>query len=431
MPILAFFMEKIMRKMRLGTRKLLFRAAIIAGILFGIIVISLIINAFSEDHFLAKTLAYADEKPQTNVVSTPVVKPTDVDSGVHFSMNDIIWEGDTAWVNLNDGRKAKLTLRRDLMDTIRRSLTEHPVPYGGAVAIEPGTGRILAIESASNARPPIENYALRSLAPSASTFKLVTAAALLENNAVDPQANVCYPEGAEGGLSESHIRGTTNLTRCNSLTYAIAHSTNALIARLAYQHLSREDLERIAIKFGFNREIPLEVASEISTAEFVEDDVERARSAAGFWHVNLSPLHGALIMAGIINGGIIMRPTLVDSIYDAMGNLVYTMEPKPWLVAMTAQHAETLTRMSEATTREGTARKVFASRKGWKKGVATGGKTGTLSNKQPFYTYTWYVGWGALNDDKIAVGSVVVNNETWWIKGTHVAARTIGTYFHD
>ena len=87
-------MEKIMRKMRLGTRKLLFRAAIIAGILFGIIVISLIINAFSEDHFLAKTLAYADEKPQTNVVSTPVVKPTDVDSGVHFSMNDIIWEGD-------------------------------------------------------------------------------------------------------------------------------------------------------------------------------------------------------------------------------------------------------------------------------------------------------------------------------------------------
>lgn len=420
-----------MRKMRLGTRKLLFRAAIVAGVLFVIILTALVANALTEDKFLAQTLAYADETPTNTAPPSPTVKQTDVDSGVHFSMHDIIWEGDTAWVKLNDGRKARLTLRRQLMETIRRSLMEHPVPYGGAVAIEPATGRILAIESASTAQPSIENYALRAMAPSASVFKLVTAAALLENNVIDPQANVCYPEGAEGGLTESHIRGTTNLTRCNNLTYAIAHSTNAVLARLAYQHLSRENLEQIAIRFGFNREIPLEVASEISTAEFVEDEIERARTAAGFWHVNLSPLHGALIAAGIINHGVIMRPTLVEAIYDAQGNLVYTMEPRPWLVAMTTPHADTLARMSEATTREGSARKVFAARKGWKKGVATGGKTGTLSNKQPFYNYNWYVGWGALNDDKIAVGALVANKETWWIKGTHVAARVIGTYFHE
>ena len=420
-----------MRKMRLVTRTLLTRAAIVAGILFGIILIALIAHAVSEDRFLAQTLAYADEKPSKPVQAAPLVKSTDVDSGVHFSMNDIVWEGDTAWVNLNDGRKAKLTLRRDLTDTLQRSLTGNPIPYGGAVAIDPTTGRILAIQSTTKVQPMIENYALRSLAPSASVFKLVTAAALLENNLIDPQANVCYPEGAEGGLTESHIRGTTNLTRCNTLTHAIAHSTNAVLARLAYQHLSRENLEQIAIKFGFNREIPLEVAAEVSTAEFVEDDIERARTAAGFWHVSLSPLHGALIAAGIINNGVIMRPTLVDSIYDAQGNLVYTMEPKPWLVAMTAPHAETLARMSEATTREGTASKVFSARKGWKKGVATGGKTGTLSNKKPYYLYTWYVGWGALNEDKIAVGALAVNGEKWYIRGTHVAARVMETYFHE
>ena len=56
-----------------------------------------------------------------------------------------------AYAELSDGRRARLTLDRALQTTIENSLTEHTVPHGGAVAIDPKTGKILAIASASNA----------------------------------------------------------------------------------------------------------------------------------------------------------------------------------------------------------------------------------------------------------------------------------------
>ena len=382
---------------------------------------------YTEDKFLPQAMAYAQETDGTSKIIQNT--PTHVDSGVQFNLSDIYWEGATAYVNLPDGRRAKLSLDKSIQDSAENSLNEHPVPYAGAVAIEPNTGRILAIASASTARPKVDHYATKALAPSASVFKLITAAALLEKGTVDPQARVCYSGGASM-LTESDVRGNPQTDNtCASLEQAIGHSINAVIARLAYQNLGKEDLERIALKFAFNRELPTEFLTDVSTAEFVDDDIERAKSAAGFWHVNLSPVHGALIAAAIENHGIMMTPTIIDEITDASGKVVYTAQPRPWLVVMSAENADTLAKLGENTTREGTARKVFSTRKGWRNGVRVGGKTGTLSNKKPVYVFNWFVGWGDDAQGKLAVSALVVNSEKWWIKGTHVAARMMGTYF--
>ena len=381
-----------------------------------------------QDKFLPRTLAYA-EAPEAQ--PEPQGTPTHIDSGVQFDLKDITWEGNTAYVALPDGRRARLSLDREIQATIENSLYEHPVPHGGAVAIEPNTGRILAIVSASNDRPHVENYATKALAPSASVFKVVTAAALLEKGSVDTQARVCY-SGGQSMLTESDVRGNPQTDNtCATLEQAIGHSINAVIARLAYQHLGKEDLEKIALKFAFNREIPTEFVTDVSTAEFVDDDIERAKSAAGFWHVNLSPMHGALIAAAIENHGIMMTPTIIDEITNASGQSVYKAVPRPWLVTMSQANADTLARMGENTTREGTARKMFAARKGWRKNVRVGGKTGTLSNKKPFYTFNWFIGWGDDSKGALAVGALVVNTDKWWIKGSHVAARAMGTYFRQ
>ncbi len=418
-----------MRRMRNHKQFHLVKLGLIVLALFTVTLAGIIAAITTDDHFLAQTLAYADEPAPAATVQT--VKPVEVSSGVHFAMSDIYWEGNIAWVNLSDGRRAKLTLKKDLQDAIDAKMHEHALPYAGTVAIDPKTGRVLAIASANTVKPAVQDYALRVQAPSASVFKLVTSAALLEKGAIDPYANVCYPPGGDGGLLDSHIIGTGDLSLCHNLEFAIAHSTNQILARLAYQHLTREDLEAIALKFGFNREIPLEVPVDVSTTDFPEDDIERARAAAGFWHVNLSPFNGALITAAIINDGVIMRPTLVDAVYDAQGNNVYTFQPSPWLVAMSAENAQMLAKLSEATPREGTASGVFSNRKGWKKGIRVGGKTGTLSNKKPFYTFNWYVGWAQYQDEKLAVGAVIANTDKWWYKGTHLAAKAIGTYFHE
>jgi cell division protein FtsI/penicillin-binding protein 2 len=140
-------------------------------------------------------------------------------------------------------------------------------------------------------------------------------------------------------------------------------------------------------------------------------------------------MHGAMIAAAIENHGIMMSPTIIDEITDSAGNAIYRVTPRPWLVTMSAANADTLARLSENTTREGSASRVFANRKGWRPNVRTGGKTGTLSNKKPFYTFNWYIGWGEDARGRLAVGALVVNTEKWWIKGTHVAARAMGTYF--
>ena len=416
-----------MRRIRKGTQRKWITLAIFAGIVLIWAICSTTNVLNREDKFLPLTKAYAQEaaEPAPTVQNTP----THVDSGVKFDLSEIFWEGSTAYVNLPDGRKAKLSLNKEMQDNIVNSFSEHPVPHGGAVAIEPNTGRILAIASASNDRPKVENYATRTLAPSASVFKLITAAALLEKGSVDPQARVCYSGGASI-LSESDVRGNPQTDNtCATLEQAIGHSINAVMARLAYQHLSKEDLEKIALKFAFNREIPTEFTTDVSNAEFVDDDIERAKSAAGFWHVNLSPMHGALIAAAIENHGVMMTPIIIDEITDQDGNVVYKAQPRPWLVTMSADNADLLARLGENTTREGTARKMFSARKGWRKGVRVGGKTGTLSNKRPVYTFNWFVGWGDDPKGSLAVGALVVNTDKWWIKGSHVAARVMGVYF--
>lgn len=417
-----------MRRIRLATR----RRCLILALFVGIVAINILAQTTDlfqrEDRFLPQTVAYAQEPPSTPPPSNNT--PTHVDSGVQLDLDDIAWEGETAFVDLPDGRKARLSLNKALTETITKSFDEHPIPYGGAVAIEPNTGRILAIVSASHDKPPVSNYALRSLAPSASVFKLVTAAALLEKGSIDPQARVCY-SGGQSMLTESDVRGNPQTDHtCATLEQALGHSINAVIARLAYQHLGREDLERIALKFAFNRQIPTEFITDVDRAEFVDDDIERAKSAAGFWHVNLSPLHGALIAAAIANHGVMMTPTLIDEITDPAGNIIYRASPRPWISVMRAENADTLALMAENTTREGSARRMFASRKGWQPGIRVGGKTGTLSNKIPFYTFNWFVGWAKSPQNKqLAVGALVVNSEKWWIKGSHVAARMMKSYF--
>ena len=419
-----------MRKMRRSTK---FRLTRFASFLIAIIVIAaLLVSGVFEgsSYYLSQAMAYAEDTPITNTATTQANKK-DIRDTLTLDPEKFVWEGNTAYQYLEDGKKVELTLVKELQDTLQEQLDSRKVPHGGVVAIEPSTGRVLAMVSASYARPGIKNYALRAVAPSASVFKLITAAALLEMSAFDVNTRICY-SGGSSFLSESDVKGNPGYDKtCNTLEEALGHSINAVMARLAYQHLSKEKLETIALKFGFNREIPFEIPIDVSEAEFVDDDIERARTAAGFWHVNLSPFHGALLSAAIANNGIMMRPTIVQNITDPQGNNLYHFQPQPWLSSMSPAKANELSQLAENTTTQGPARKTFTGRTDWPKELRVSGKTGTLSNKVPYYLFTWFVGWAPIENPDIAVGALVTNTEKWWIKGTHVGARAILSYYRQ
>ncbi|MFA5624698.1 MAG: penicillin-binding transpeptidase domain-containing protein [Bradymonadales bacterium] len=417
-----------MRRMRRSTKQritlslsLVLSTAIVAALLFS--------GALEgSSPYLQKSVAYAQDSVEVVREEVQLKSPLD---GLLLDTAKFVWEGDFAYQELEDGRRVRLTLIKSLQETLQNQMDERSVPYGSVAAIEPATGRVLALVSSNSASPKEKDYVLRAKAPSASVFKLITAAALLEYSAIDVNARVCY-SGGSSMLTEADVRGNPATDKnCATLEEAIGHSINAVMARLAYQSLDKAKLDAIALKFGFNREIPFEIPVDISDAEFVDDNIERAKTAAGFWHVNLSALHGALIAAAIANRGVMMRPSLVDSISAPDGKLIYRFQPQPWLVSMSSAKADTLSKMGENTTTQGSARRLFAARSDWPSELRVGGKTGTLSNKRPFYLFNWFVGWAPLENPKIAVGALVVNTERWWIKGTHVASRAILHYYKN
>lgn len=88
------------------------------------------------------------------------------------------------------------------------------------------------------------SLALTTWAPAASVFKIVTAGALLEQG-VKPSTRVCYHGGVRS-VTESNLEDDRHDRACQDLSYGLAHSQNAILAKLAHQHLAPTDLAGVA-----------------------------------------------------------------------------------------------------------------------------------------------------------------------------------------
>jgi cell division protein FtsI/penicillin-binding protein 2 len=146
----------------------------------------------------------------------------------------------------------------------------------------------------------------------------------------------------------------------------------------------------------------------------------------------MSPLHGAMIQAAIANEGMMMVPSLVDRMEDGAGKEVYRLEPKVWKTSVSPDVADQLLETTSTTCTTGTARNYFAGNAKFPAAVRAWGKTGTLSNRNadgsepnPFLTYSWFVGIGDRDGRRMAVGALVVNTPTWWIKGSFLGSEAL------
>jgi cell division protein FtsI/penicillin-binding protein 2 len=341
-------------------------------------------------------------------------------------------QGDRLVQTLPNGLKVEFTVDPTVQSHMEDVLDDYSVPHGGVALVEPDTGRVLALVSHTQKSPKMPDLARKAAAPSASTFKIVTAAALLETAGVNPEAETCY-HGGTSHLTKNNIKGDPDRDhRCKDLGDALAWSINSIIAKLAYKHLDREDLQTWAKRFGYNTDIPFELEIEQSTAEIVEDPFEQARTAAGFWHTYLSPLHGALMSAAVENGGLMMRPSIIEKVTTPEGKVLKSFDKKVLRRVMSEETAETLAKLLQRTTDKGTARKYFGYRGAFPNDVTSGGKTGTLANHDPYLSFTWFVGYGRHNYAdglEAAVGGLICNTPKWRIKGPWAASETLRKYF--
>lgn len=318
---------------------------------------------------------------------------------------------------------AILTLDPRLQTHLERTLRSFAVPWGVTVLIEPATGRVLAMAEHSQAEPGRRGLALAALGPAASIFKIVTAAALMEQG-VRPDDQVCY-HGGYRRLQPALLADDPRRDHaCATLEQAFGQSTNVVFAKLADRGLDAAALGAVAGRFLFNAPIPFARPVEVSGATVGGSAFELANAAAGFGPVRLSPLHGALLAAIVANGGVFVPPVLVE---EAEG-VAAPAPPAPSRVVDEAV-ATALADMMRRTVTEGTARRAFYAAGGPLRGVAVAGKTGSLSDQNPFRDYSWFVGYAPADHPAVAVATLIVNGPIWRTHAPAVAKDALETYF--
>jgi penicillin-binding protein A len=332
------------------------------------------------------------------------------------------------------GDDVHVTVREEVQQAARDALGDR---QGAVVALEPATGAILAMWSTPTYDPndlashdfeevtaaweelqaresqPLLNRTMSETFPPGSTFKLVTAAAALENG-MSPDRT--FPDPAELDLPQTSATiSNFGGSLCNGgqpldLVQAMTVSCNTTFAQLGLD-LGPEALADQAARFGFNTvwEFQLPQLAE-SVVPSDTDPPATAQSAIGQRDVRATPLQMAMVAAAIANDGVLMTPRIVDRIEDTSGRIIREFEPQelelpgqPNGQAVSSGTANTLQAMMENVVTSGSGTSAAIS------GVDVAGKTGTAQTAEGRPPTVWFVGFAPADDPQVAVAVVVPN----------------------
>lgn len=333
-----------------------------------------------------------------------------------------------------EGISLYFTIDPNLQGNVFNYMTQMQVPYGAFVAIEPKTGRILALTGYSSMDPAWDGMSCFRLYPMASLFKIITASAALEQKQVEPDTlfafrGYSYSENPRAWDIKPGQRGQQM-----PLDQAMGKSINPVFGRLASDIVGRDNIMTYAQRFGFNQTLFPGTPIQPSRATTPQDDLELKLMGAGLGReVKISPLHAALMMAALANQGTMMAPILAQEIRDRENNLLFAEKPASIRRLVTQETAAQLTRMLLTTVTSGTSRRAFHDRSGRPKlaSVTVAAKTGSIDGKEPEGRYTWFAAYAPVEDPKIAIVALVINQDRWKIKASHLGEHALELFFSE
>ncbi|WP_225100820.1 penicillin-binding protein 2 [Streptomyces sp. CoH27] len=287
---------------------------------------------------------------------------------------------------------------------------------GAAVAIDPKTGRILAVVSTPSYDPssltdantagaawqrltadqdkPLTNRALRQPLPPGSTFKLVVAAAALEDGLyknVDEHTDSPNPYTLPGTVRPLANENASAPCGNASIRVALQYSCNNVFGKMAVD-LGQDKVKAMAEKFGFNDdtlEVPVRAYASVYPSGM--DKAQTGLSGIGQFDVTATPLQMAMVSAAIANGGKLVSPHMVSRITDSGGDVLHDYDTgASTKQIVSSSTAEQLQSAMETVVRDGTGTNAQID------GVTVGGKTGTAqhgenNSKTP---YAWFTSFG-------------------------------------
>jgi penicillin-binding protein A len=403
-----------------------------------LIIAALILGVYPAFNMLISTRNAQSSVAKNMTTSAPRMLPLrDLDNIQGFkyaadSLSSARFVNGSLLAPLPDGGTVVYAVDQELQERVEKVMQTSQVPYGVFVAIEPKSGRILAMAAHSSVDPAWERNSFYNLYPMASLFKIITAAAALENKQVAPDTVFAF----RGKLTSENPRlwfvkpGKNNQEM--PLDLAMGKSVNPVFGRLASDVVGRDNIVSYAARFGFNQVLLPGTCLKTSSSTTPQSDSELKLMGAGLCReVMISPLHVAAIMSAIANDGVMMFPALAKEIRNGRGETVFSQQGESLRSLVTPETAGQLSKMLSKTVISGTSRKIFHDRRGRSllASVDIAAKTGSIDGKNPAGHYSWFAAYAPRDNPQIALAALVINHDKWRIKATYLGEQALEAFF--
>ncbi len=331
-----------------------------------------------------------------------------------------------------DGNNIQLTIDIDIQKIVeyelRQGVEKYEAESGIVMAMDPQTGEILAMTSypgfnpntyAKNPEGIMKNRGISDTYEPGSTFKIVTAAAALEEGLTD----TAKVYNAHKGLLERPgftIRDDHPMERV-AFKEALKHSSNIVFAKIAAE-IPDHDFYKYMRDFGFgltlNIDLPDEVKGKIPKPK---DYLPFSKYFMGHgYSISVTPLQMLNAYASVANGGNLMKPYVVKKVISPKGKIIDKTRSLKIRRVISQKTAKTLTNLFKAVVDDGTGVNAEV------EGIEIAGKTGTsqqLVNQQyskQFYTAS-FVGYFPADNPRIAM-IIILNRPSESYYGGSTAA---------
>ncbi len=340
-------------------------------------------------------------------------------------------------INIFDEKYSiEYTLQKDLTEFIEKLVKQYKPDHSAIIVLDNETGKILSAVGYNRETGSLDqDIVFKASHPSASLFKIVTSAKLLEEPDIQEKTLFSY-RGRATTLYKYQLKDkSTRWDRSATLKKAFASSNNAVFGKAAISLLSPRDIFEMANRFGFNADLMEEIELPRSKFNLAQDDYHLAELASGFnTETVITPIHGALLSLVVANNGILVNPKIVSKVIDDKDGKDFWVNPMMRKRVLTSEVSSELADMMEGTVEMGTARKSFRRVGDWfKKHLRIGGKTGTITGGMPYGKRDWFTAYAEPKDGSkgrgISICVMNVNVNKWYVRSAFMARQIINYYF--
>ena len=346
--------------------------------------------------------------------------------------------GDRHFKPAIDGGDLVLTIDRTLQvkvcEILARGVEEFKADTGTAVVLEPKTGRVLAMCGAPDFYPGdygnvedarvYNNTAIFQAYEPGSIFKPFTMAAAIDVGAVKPDDR--FTDTGSEKFEDFTIHNAADKVFGNvSMIEVLEESINTGMVWVMRQ-MGHETLREYIHKFGFGQPTGIELKSEVAgTIKSLDERSEVYAATAAFGQgLTVTPLQIVTAYAALANGGILMKPYIVDELRYADGTIEKTT-PQEVRRVISPAASTTIGAMLVSVVEYGHGKKAAVP------GYYIGGKTGTAQiARHGVYSKTEFngsfAGYGPVDDPVFAMVVKVENPKDGVIYAESTAAPIFG-----